>query len=221
MKKFFTLMLLVLFACSTVSYAQKDDSNKEAKKNAKEYKVFDETKYAFKLNGTTLLGLVNPAMEFKVHDYLTIQLDLFGSFYNKTFWTKKHYPLMMGAGWAEFRYYPVEAFHGFYIGAHLGGSYYKLNYNVVPLIKKHNYIDDRAYQIGYNLMLGYTIGYAFTFKSNPHWGFEISLGGGGHFDKYYHVNNPDKVPAKEDRVWMKYKGFIPIYKGGILVVYRW
>ena len=78
MKKIFTLILLALFACSTVSYAQKDDSNKEAKKNAKEYKVFDDAKYAFKLNGSTLFGLINPALEFKVHDYLTIQLDLFG-----------------------------------------------------------------------------------------------------------------------------------------------
>jgi len=221
MKKIFTLVLLVLFACSSVGYAQKHNLDKGAKKNAKEYRVYDDAKYAFKLNGTTLLGLVNPAMEFKVHKNLTLQLDLFWSLYDKTFWTKKHYPLMMGAGWLEFRYYPVEALHGFYIGAHLGGSYYKLNYNVIPLIKKHNYIKDEAYQVGGNVMLGYAIGYAFTFKSNPHWGFEISLGGGGHFDKYYHVNNPDKVPAKNERVWMKYKGFVPIYKGGILVTYRW
>lgn len=224
MKKIFTLVLLVLFAFTTVGYAQKDNTDKNAKKSSKESKVFDDAKFAFKLNATSVVGLLNPAMEFKVHNYLTVQVDLFGSFYNKrVWWVKKdyNYPLMMGAAWAELRYYPVEAFHGFYIGANIGGSYYKLNYNVVPLIKKHKYLSNDCYQVGYNLMLGYTIGYAFTFKSNPHWGFEISLGGGGHFDKFYHVSNPENVPAKDKRRWLNYKGFIPIYKGGILVVYRW
>ena len=223
MKQIFTFVLLALFTCSLSSFAQKDNSSKEAKKNEKEYKVFDDAKYAFKLNATTLVGLVNPAMEFKVHNYLTVQVDLFGSFYNKrVWWVKKdyNYPLFMGAAWAELRYYPVEAFHGFYIGAHFGGAYYKMNRNAIPTIKKKHEIDD-YYQVGGNFMMGYTLGYAFTFKSNPHWGLEISLGGGGHFDKFQNIKQGNPVPKKADRIWYKTRGFVPLYKGGLLVTYRW
>ena len=247
MKKIFILLMAIMVTLSFSVNAQDStkvkgkksqevtkEKNEKVKGSAdveftprgtKKWQQWPMAKYEVKLNGILLMGFLNPAAEFRVHNNLTVQVDLFGSFFTKktyfAFWNKSgnDYPLLMGALWAELRYYPQEAFHGFYIGFNIGGSYYKLNHDVVPLVKRANV---PGYQIGYNLMLGYTIGYAF--QLNEHWGLELSLGGGGHFDKFFQVND-NKVPAKEDRVWLSYKqgkgGWVPIYKGGLMVTYRW
>ena len=76
-----------------------------------------------KLNGLALIGIVNPAVEFRVFDRGTVQLEGIGIFYPSGFpGTDK--PMTLGATFGEFRFYPKRAFEGFYAGANAGWGVY-------------------------------------------------------------------------------------------------
>lgn len=169
-----------------------------------------------KLSALVAVGIVNPAVEFKVFDKFTVQLEALGVFYSKDFLgTGK--PLVLGAGFAEMRYYPKQVFKGFYVGPNIGFGAYKLNKGLVL-----RYTDDYnydCYQVGSNLMTGLTIGY--TFNINEHWSIEASWSGGFQHSRYtgFKRDTPDDpyvmyVDVNGSAEWP------PFYKGGIFIAYR-
>lgn len=76
---------------------------------------------AVKLNTLIVAGIVNPAVEFKVSDRTTVQLEGMGIFQPYGFlWTSR--PLSLGATWAEYRFYPYKPFERWFVGANIGWS---------------------------------------------------------------------------------------------------
>ena len=85
---------------------------------------------AVKISIAAAIGIVNPAVEFKVLRNATVQLEALGIFANENFLgTGK--PLELGAGFGEFRYYIKRAFDGFYFGPTIGFGVFKLNKGLV------------------------------------------------------------------------------------------
>lgn len=176
----------------------------------------DDTRIAVKLNGLIGIAIVNPAVEFKVWKRGTVQLEGFGSFHSTNFLGTGH-PFVIGATFAEFRFYIKKAFDGFYFGPNIGWGVYKLNKSLV--FRYGDQYNDDSYQQGSNIMVGATIGYQFNI--GKHWSIEASWSGGFQQSVYdgYRRNNPT-----EDYVCYTYRDasaeWPPLYKGGIFVVYR-
>ena len=163
-----------------------------------------------KLNGLALIGIVNPAVEFRVFDRGTVQLEGIGIFYPSGFpGTDK--PMTLGATSGEFRFYPKRAFEGFYAGANAGWGVYRLAKSLSPGYS-HQHPDQ--YQVGHNMIFGATLGYTFNF--GRHWSIEISWSGGWQDSTYEGFNN-------DGTRYVKLNGsgeWLPIYKGGIFVGYK-
>lgn len=169
-----------------------------------------------KLNSLVLIAIVNPAVEFKVMPKFTVQMEALGSFYTTDFLgTGK--PLVLGAGFLEFRYYPRTAFSGFYVAPNIGFGVYKLNKGLV-LRYTDQYKGD-CYQHGSNVMAGLTIGYQWNI--DKHWSIEVSWSGGFQQSVYqgYRRESKDEpyrmyVDRNASAEWP------PLYKGGIFIGYR-
>lgn len=172
-----------------------------------------ESKVNVKLNTSTLLGIVNPAVEFRVFDKWSVQLEGWGIYAPENF-LGTGYPCSMALMYGEFRYYPKEVFKGFFFGAHIGAGVYRLNKNILPIfgyLKNPNSI-----QVGQNLIIGLTVGYHFTF--NRHWGLEVVAGYGRQYSTY------ESYTHKEDGsvVYSSLNGsaeYMPT-KVGLLITYR-
>ncbi|MEG2061049.1 MAG: DUF3575 domain-containing protein, partial [Alistipes sp.] len=91
-----------------------------------------ETKLNIKLNASTLVGVVNPAIEFRVFNKGSIQMEGWGVYAPKNF-LGTGYPCSLALMYGEFRYYPKEVFRGFFCGVHVGGGVYRLNKNILPI----------------------------------------------------------------------------------------
>lgn len=176
----------------------------------------DDTRIAVKLNSLVAIAVVNPAVEFKVFNRGTVQLEGLGSFYTTNFLGSGK-PLVLGATFGEFRYYIKKAFDGFYFGPNIGWGVYKLNKGLV-LRYTDQYSND-SYQQGSNLMVGATIGYQYNI--GKHWSIEVSWSGGFQQSVYegYHREKPG-----EDYVMYTARNasaeWPPLYKGGIFIGYR-
>ena len=169
-----------------------------------------------KVNSLLLIGIVNPAVEFKVMKHFTVQMEAFGSFYTTDFLgTGK--PFVLGAGFLEFRYYPRAAFSGFYVAPNVGYGVYKLNKGLV-LRYTDTYKHD-CFQVGSNFMGGLTIGYQWNIDN--HWSIELEWGGGFQHSVYQGFSRESK-----DEPYVMYVGrnasaeWPPLYKGGLFVGYR-
>lgn len=170
-----------------------------------------------KLNSLIVIGVVNPAVEFSVADDMTVQLETWGCFYPTDFLGTDR-PLVVSASFAEFRYYLDKAFNGFYGGAHIGYSAYKLNKDI-SVVGSDEYLHD-AYQQGSNFMTGLTIGYQYPLSD--HFSLEAFISGGWQVSVY-----EGYARYSSDGVYQQYAGvnksgeWLPLYKGGISVGYRW
>ncbi len=192
-----------------------EDPLKAVRRGVRYAKVADD-KLNVKLNSLVLIGIVNPAVEFKVMKNFTVQMEAFGSFYTTDFLgTGK--PFVLGAGFLEFRYYPRFAFSGFYVAPNVGFGVYKLNKGLV-LRYTDQYKGDE-YQQGSNVMAGLTIGYHWNI--DEHWSIEFSWGGGFQQSVYQGFRR-----YSDDEPYVEYAGrnasaeWPPLYKGGIFVGYR-
>lgn len=190
-------------------------------KKAKRMALVADSRFAFKINATTLVGLLNVAAEFKLFKYMTFQLEAFGAFYGKDFFGTG-YPFSVAAVWGEFRYYPMTAYRGFYAGLHAGYALFRFNKSAIPLM---NYPKSApgSFQMGQTLMIGATIGYCFVL--DKHWSLELSWGAGWcgtHYCAVYPDQNNTNLT--KDAKYLDWNGsgeWLPLYKGGFLVTYRW
>lgn len=191
-------------------------------KKAKRMALVADSRFAFKINATTLVGLLNVAAEFKLFKYMTFQLEAFGAFYGKDFFGTG-YPFSVAAVWGEFRYYPMTAYRGFYAGLHVGYALFRLNKGAIPLMN-YDYIGKPgSFQMGQCMMVGATIGYCFVL--DKHWSLELSWGAGWTGSHYCAVYPDPNNPAEyKDAKYLDWNGsgeWLPLYKGGFLVTYRW
>lgn len=198
---------------------EKRITDKESKRESvrlHRYSKTEDNRIAVKLNGLLAIGVINPAVEFKVMKKWTVQLEGMGVFYSQNFLgTGK--PLVLGSTFAEFRFYPRAAFNGFFIAPNIGFGVYKLNKGLV--LRYTDSYDNDSYQQGSNIMAGITIGYQWNI--NKHWSIEVMWGGGFQHSRYegYKRDNPDEdyymyAKLNSSAEWP------PFYKGGIFVGYR-
>ena len=170
-----------------------------------------------KINSLALIGILNPAVEFKVMEKFTVQMEALGSFYTYNFLgTQK--PLVLGMCFGEFRYYPKKAFSGFFVSPNLGFSVFKINKGLV--LGYRGTYDNDSYQQGHNFMAGLTLGYQWNI--GKHWSLEF-VWGGGYQHSIYHgfsrENNSD--PYLEYYIGRNASAeWLTLYKGGLFVGYR-
>lgn len=171
-----------------------------------------QSKTAVKFNAAAFVGVINPSIEFKVHDNITVQLDPYGCFHPTNFMGTGN-PLTISMTFFEGRYYFKEAFKGFYVGPHAGWGVWRMNKGIAPNYRG-TYVNE--YQVGSNAMLGATFGYHFSF--NDHWGCELSWGGGWSGTQYEGHRRSD------GSMYVGWNGsgeWLPIYKGALNIVYKW
>ena len=177
-----------------------------------------------KLSALAAIGIVNPAVEFRIDKKWSVQLEGMGVFAAKNF-LGTGYPLQMGAMFVEARWYPKQVFQGFFLAPNLGGGAFRMNKNI--LYEFFGWAPDLNYkkpensvQVGHNYMGGLTLGYVFTFKKNPHWSIEANWSWGRQWAMYesYSVQGDEFVGHDKMGGSAEY---MPFYRGGIYVAYRW
>lgn len=177
-----------------------------------------------KLNALAAIGIVNPAVEFRIDRKWSVQLEGMGIFAANNF-LGTGYPLQMGAAFVEARWYPKQVFKGFFVAPNFGGGAFRMNKNI--LHKFFGWAPDLDYkklensvQVGHNFMGGVTLGYVFSFKKNPHWSIEVNWSLGrqwAQYEDYVHRGN-GVITHNEMGGSAEY---MPFYRGGIFVAYRW
>lgn len=217
MKHIYSGLLAVIFGLLPVcAFSQETVRDTNDKIRVSDDFLEPDRKIEVKLNSLVLIGIVNPAFEFRVTPKFTVQTEMLASFYfTSCLGTGK--PLVLGNLFVEGRYYAGEAFHGFFFGPLMGCGLYKINKGIYPLYKD-DYPDD-SYQQGQNLMLGISLGYQFLLSRR--WSLELSLAGGYQCSVYqgYKRESPDE-PYSE-YVGVNYSAeSIPYFKGGIYLGYR-
>ena len=177
-----------------------------------------------KLSALAAIGIVNPAVEFRVDEKWSVQLEGMGVFAAENF-LGTGYPLQIGAAFVEARWYPKGVFRKFFLAPNVGGGAFRLNKNILHKFfgwasdlnyKKH----EDAVHVGHNFMGGVTLGYVFTFPKNPHWSIEANWSFGRQWAKYesYSHKGDELVLHGEMGGSAEY---MPFYRGGIFVAYKW
>lgn len=172
-----------------------------------------------KLNLLLAVGVVNPAVEWRLNDHGSMQFEAIGMFYLREMWNTER-PLMMGNAFLEYRHYFKETFKGFYLGPDVGWGVWKMNRQMVPGYQ-HEEDEDiiHSWQMGCNVLCGLSAGLQFTFGKGSRWGMDINWAIGGCYswfdsftrDEYYHY----RPGAKKNDF-----NFLPLYKGGIFLTYK-
>jgi hypothetical protein len=177
-----------------------------------------------KLSALAAIGIVNPAVEFRVDEKWSVQLEGMGVFAAENF-LGTGYPLQIGAAFVEARWYPKGVFRKFFLAPNVGGGAFRLNKNILHKFfgwasdlnyKKH----EDAVHVGHNFMGGVTLGYVFTFPKNPHWSIEANWSFGRQWAKY-----ESYIPFGDNLIHHEELGgsaeYLPFYRGGIFVSYKW
>lgn len=216
LKHFLFLLIGIVAVSSSLSAKELDGDIYNGTKRLYRIAKVEENRLNVKLNSLVLIGIVNPAVEFKVMKNFTVQMEAFGSFYTTDFLgTGK--PFVLGSGSLEFRYYPRAAFSGFYVAPNVGFGVYKLNKGLV-LRYTDEYKGD-CYQHGSNVMAGITLGYQWNI--DHHWSIEVAWGGGFQQSVYQGYRRDSKEDPYEMYVDRNASAeWLPLYKGGIFLGYR-
>lgn len=177
-----------------------------------------------KLNTMVCIGVINPAVELRISKKFSAQIEALGIMATDNF-IGTNYPLQLCACFIEPRWYTKRIFNGLFLGANLGCGTFRLNKNI--LYKFFGWFPDLNYkknensiQIGTTLMAGITLGYAYSFKCNPHWAVEANFSFGRQwavYEEYTHNNNGQisYLPKNGSAEYM------PFYRGGIYISYKW
>lgn len=219
MKQYFLIIVFAL-ALGATTFAQKSPTYCTVTHRGRMRAMNEDYRLAAKLNSTILIGWINPAVEIKVHKNVSVQLEVFGSFYGKNF-MGTGYPFTTVAAWVEGRYYIRETFDGFYAGLNFGCASFRLNKGFLLPYKFSG--PKGSYATGQSLIIGPVIGYNFLIDS--HWSIELSWSGGWAGSKYAGVT-PTAYNDKGDVIdvsytdWNSSGEWLLAYKGGVLVSYR-
>ncbi len=211
------LLVALMLGATSFSFAQ-EMNKEEVAQNSGVVETPESAFYknAVKLNSLALVGIFNPAIEFWVGNKFTLQTELLLSPYlNNCLGTGK--PFACALAYFEGRYYPRRAFSGFFIGPVVGGGPYKMNKGIYPMYRR-DYNND-SYQQGWNMMLGASIGYMFSLSSR--WGLEVNIGCGYQHSWYRGFKRESKSEPYEMYIDWNYDAeFLPFFKGGLLIAYK-
>lgn len=154
---------------------------------------------------TAFLLIPSVGIETPIGKKFTFQADVTASFWKSV----NNAPLQFVIVIPEVRYHFKENTNGFYVGAHLGGSIFKL--------QKWDYTDTPYYQEGLNYLMGATIGY--QFKISEKIALDIFAGGGSQqaFYKGYDAITHERVEHAQK--YNKSGEWLP-YRGGIMLCYK-
>ena len=83
-----------------------------------------------KMSALAAIGIVNPALEFRLDKKWSMQLEGMGVFAKNNF-LGTGYPLQMGSFFVEGRYYFKKVFHGFFVAPNVGCGAFRLNKNIL------------------------------------------------------------------------------------------
>lgn len=209
------VFIILLTFASAFCYAHAKEVKTKVVKSEKEDNTTKEidSKVNVKLNSAVFLGILNPAVEFRVFNKGSVQLEAWGVLAPKNF-LGTGYPCSLAITYGEFRFYPKQVFKGFFCGAHTGWGVYRLNKNILPIF---GYLKDPAsIQVGQTFILGVTVGYCFIF--DKHWGLEVSVGAGRQFSTY-EAYTPQEDGSIVHRELNGSAEYLPT-KAGIMVTYR-
>lgn len=158
-----------------------------------------------KANIISVVGLPQIGIETKLNEKFSFQVDVIGSLW-KSF---NRAPQQFIVVTPELRYHFSTLEKGFYIGAHVAGSKYKM--------QKWDYINTDYYQVGYSVLYGTTIG--FKVPINEHFAIDIFAGGGlqSGFYNGYKISTQERY--ENAKKFNKSGEFLP-YRGGVMVVYK-
>lgn len=145
-------------------------------------------------------GLPNAQIETRLAKHFTFQGEV-----NASFWTIDHKPMRGAQFITGFRYYPKEAFKGFYAGG-------DFSFDVYNASKwGHWNLPDGSFDIqhGIGYYFGITIGYQIPISKR--FNMDFYAGGGWHLGKYWgETQYPDGhmemyVPWNGSGEWIPYK----------------
>lgn len=152
--------------------------------------------------------LPNVQVETRLGNHFTFQGEV-----NTSFWTIKDKPMMGVQNIIGARWYPKQAFNGFYVGGDFGFDLYK--------VSKWDHWGradggiDIQHGIGY--YLGLTLGYQLPIAKR--WNMDFFVGGGWHLGKYW---GDTKFPDGSTEIYARWNAsgeWIP-YKIGVTFGYR-
>ena len=184
-----------------------------------------ETEKSLYIKGNALfipIGIINVGAEYQVTQNITMQGDLFISPWKSFSGHELEYYMLGFDG----RYYFKEAFKGWYLGANISVSAFKLQkwnywnddyYFDEELNQPTNHINSNLYQKGYSVIIGAVGGY--QFKIGDRWNMDIYAGVGNSQDFYKGFDRTTGERYDKAVKWNKSGEWIP-YKGGIMLSYK-
>lgn len=150
-----------------------------------------------KSNALYWVGLLpNVQVETRLSDNFTFQGELNASLWESVFDDR---PLMGLQAIAGFRWYPKQAFKGFYVGVDASFDVYKVS-NFITLYPPYKV------QHGVGMYYGLTLGYQLSIGKR--WNMDFYAGGGWHLGWYYGVDTRTGelfVPWNKSGEWLPYK----------------
>lgn len=153
------------------------------------------------------VGVLNAGAEYRLAPKYTLQADAFISPW-KSF-SGNHAQVYMGH--LEGRYYFVEAFKKWYVGANAGTGVFDMT--------KWNYRGTDKFQRGFTFMLGATGGY--QLQLNERLNLDLFLGVGTVQSFYHGYQSVPQNFIRYDKAhkWNKSGEFLP-YRGGVMLSYK-
>ncbi|MFV5699223.1 DUF3575 domain-containing protein [Flavobacterium sp. ZT3R17] len=170
------------------------------------FSIHSQSQTYVKVNAlTALVAVPNIGIETSIGKKSTFQFDILVSPWKSINGLPYEFLTII----PEYRYFFKEKYNGFYAGAHIGGSLYKVSKGI------HSKFNQ--YENGFGYMIGATIGY--QKKINNKFILDCFLGGGSHqgFYKGYYVGTNERYDKAKD--YNKSGEWLP-YRGGVMISYK-
>lgn len=168
--------------------------------------VVSQSQTYVKVNAvTTLLTVPNVGIETSIGKKSTFQFDITASFWKSINGKPAQFYIFI----PEYRYHFREKYNGFYVGGHVGGTFYNF--------QKWNYFNTDNYEKGVGYMVGATVGYQKKIKER--FLLDFFIGGGNHqgFYKGYLISTGERVDGAKN--YNRSGEWLP-YRGGIMISYK-
>ena len=147
-----------------------------------------------KLNGLyALVGVVNPAVEFRLTDHSAFQTEFVYSPWKSINVDGQSKPMHFGIFLNEYRYYFRGYARGWYVGGNAGMMAFRMS---KPYIENWGIHLENRYSKGYGFMFGACAGYERIFRKR--WVFDVFFGWSW-MTSFYNGYDLDGVVSQQDR----------------------
>ena len=173
-----------------------------------------------KLNGLyALVGVVNPAVEFRLTDHSAFQTEFVYSPWKSINVDGQSKPMHFGIFLNEYRYYFRGYARGWYVGGNAGMMAFRMS---KPYIENWRLKFEDRYCKGYGMMFGLAFGYEYKFKERwlldayLGWAYMASWYNGYSLDGQIDMNPHRPVPPEHPDPWNGSAEWLP-NKIGLLI----